>query len=489
VRETPSGRTSRAAPRPSRARGGARDDENAFSQVLGFLVAGVVFLGAVGAILMVSTEEGEGDQRDPESAAQSVQAASLADLLVSSPGVGWAGGADSLLRLGLEAGNGSGLDLASIESLRGAVYEADPDNDRVDYEEALAGLDIPAGTDFHLRMYPVGLDAVYQDVLTGTRVAYLGDWTALAPVIVPLGTTSAMVAAANLQLNVTMAVGTSEEREAIRLLGVDYDDEVHMDATNPTILVEAGLIDPTLFSLAGASALAGDVFPDNKQYLDNVLSTRLPEYDVLFVGSGVDHSALTSSVTKNAIRDFVHAGGTLMVMGSSAQSTQWLQPLFDVGIKTVNGGPFAPDVSHPLLHEPHALDWDAYDNHGLGWDLKTTGAGAHYDDFTHVIVASGKDVLAVSNDGAFGEGRIFLTEFRPREISSDMGLVEAQNFLGNMFLYSERDHLYLEYGPQVPDGTEVTAAIRQSHAWDSQLGQVPVRLEIHLWQEPTPSGG
>ena len=482
MRETPSGRTARASSPPRR--GGALEDEGAFSQVLGFLVAGVVFLGAVGAILVVSTEEGEGDQSNPESAAQSVQATSLADLLVSSPGIGWAGGADALQRLGLEAGNGSGLDLGNVDALRGAVYEADPDNDRVDYEEALAGLDIPAGTDFHLRMYPVGLDSVYQDVLTGTRVAYLGDWTALAPAIVPLGTTQAMVTAANVQFNLTMAAGTGEEREAIRILGVDYDDKVHMSATTPAVLVESGLIDPSLFSLIGATAAEGDVFPDNKQYLDAVLATRLPQYDVLFVGSGVDHSALTSAVTKDAIRDFVHAGGTLMVMGSSAQSTQWLQPLFDVGIKTVNGGPFAPDVSHPLLHEPHALDWDAYDHHGLGWDLKTTGAGAHYDDFTHVIVASGKDVLAVSNDGAFGEGRIFLTEFRPREISSDMGLGEAQNFLGNMFLYSERDHLYLEYGPQVADGVEVTAAIRQSHVWDSELGQVPVRIELHLWQTP-----
>jgi len=273
-----------------------------------------------------------------------------------------------------------------------------------------------------------------------------------------------------------------DERAAIRLLGVAYDDRIHLASGTPSVLVESGLIDPTLLSVVGASDLEGDVFPDNKQYLDAVLADRLDEYEVLFMGSGIDHSALTSQVTKDAIKSFVYGGGTLMVMGSNAQSTQWLQPLFDVGIKTVNGGPFAPDVSHPLLHEPHPLDWDAYDHHGLGWDLKSQGAGAHYDDFTHVIVASGKDILAVSNDGAFGAGRVFLTEFRPREIADAMGLTEAQNFLGNMFLYAEKDHLYLEYGPQVADGVEVTAAIRQTHVWDSEIGMVPVRIELHLWR-------
>lgn len=454
--------------------------------MVGFLVAGVIFMAGIAGILIVATDQGGGDPEAPQTAAKQVEADSLADLLVSSPGIGWAGGADAVTRLGILAANGSGLDLASVEKLRGAMYEGDPDNGRVDYEEALASLGVPEGTYFHLRMYPVALDTVYEDTLVGTRVAYIGDWLPLVPVIVTAGTPDGMLVQANTQLNLTMAPGTASERQALRGLGVDFDDRVHLTVSTPTVLLESGLIDPALCTVVGAELCTSDVFPDVKQYLDAVVPSRITpaNYDVLVIGSSVDHSSLTSAVTKNAIRDFVSGGGTLMVMGSSAQSTQWLQPMFDVGIKTVNTGPFAPDVSHPLLHEPNTLDWKAYASYGLGWDIKTQGANAHHSDFTHVVVAGDKDVLAVSNDGAFGSGRIFLTEFRPSEISAALGSSETARFLGNMFLYSERDHLYLEYGPQVPDGTEVSAAIRQSHAWDAQLGLVPVRLEIHLWQEP-----
>ena len=461
--------------------------DDAVSQVVGFLIAGVVFLAAVGGILFVAGAHGSGDPAAPRSVAKQVEADSLADLLVSSPGVGWAGGADQVARLGIQNANGSGVDLSRVDLLRGAMYEADADNGRVDYLEALASLDMPEGTYFHLRMYPVGLDTVYEDTLVGTRVAYIGDWVSFLPVItVAAGTSADMILQANAQLNATMYPATLNERLALRALGLAYDDQVNLGALLPNVVMENGLIDPLLYLTVGAGASAGDVYPDVKQYLDAVVSTRITvaNYDVLVVGSGVDHSALTSAVTKNAIRDFVHNGGTLMAMGSSSQSTQWLQPLFDVGVKTVNTGPFAPDVSHPLLHEPNDLDWQSYQNFGLGWDIKTTGAGAHHSDFTHVVTAGGKDLLAVSNDGAFGSGRIFLTEYQPRDIVSGLGLTEAMNFMGNMFLYAERDHLYLEYGPQVPDGTEVTAVVRQSHAWDAQFGLVPVRLEVHLWHEP-----
>ncbi len=459
--------------------------EDAIGQVVGFLVAGVIFLAGVGAILFVSNGQGRGDPAAPESAAKQVEASSLADLLLTSPGIGWASGADQVDRLGLQAMNGSGLDSDSIDKLRGAVYDANPSNGRVDYEEARDSLGIPDDTYFHLRMYPVGLDTVYQDTLVDTRVAYIGDWLSLLAVTVAAGTPDDMVAQANAQFNFTIGPNTANERQALIDLGVAYDNRVHIGATSPTVLMEAGLIDPSLYSVLGSVPLTGDVFPDVKLYLNAVLPDRLTtaNYDVLFIGSGVEHASLTSDVTKSAIRDFVMDGGTLMVMGSSSQSTQWLEPLFSVGTKTVNGGPFAPDVSHPLLHEPNHLDWQSYDDYNLGWDIKTTGSNAHYADFTHVVMTSGKDTLTVSTDGAFGEGRIFLTEFRPRDIASSLGVTEAVKFMGNMFLYSEHDNLYLEYGPRVENGTEVSAVVRQSHVWDPKLGLVPVRLEVHLWKE------
>ncbi|MCA1811013.1 MAG: hypothetical protein LC623_03260, partial [Halobacteriales archaeon] len=158
----------------------------------------------------------------------------------------------------------------------------------------------------------------------------------------------------------------------------------------------------------------GDVYPDVKGYIDANLAGRLAGYDLLVVGSGVDQSSLTANAVKSAIRDWVLAGGTLVVLGSDKSNYQWMQPLFDSGIKTANGAASAPDPSHPLLQEPHTLDWPNYNDHSLGWDIKTDG-------FSDVIVKDGQDVMAVSDDGSLGSGRVILTTYLPREIAATMG--------------------------------------------------------------------
>lgn len=449
-------------------------------QVVAFLVGGAIFVMAIGGILLVSRSTGD-DQDSADAAANSLQATSLLDVLVGSPGIGW-GNPDTLGRLGIQATNGTGLNPDALDALRGAQYDANPSNGVVDYEEALANLGVPDGTDFHLRMYPVGLDSSYQTSLAGTRVGYIGDWVSLPAASVSLGASAAMLAEAQADLNVTVGPVTQSERAALMDLGVVFTNTIHLTAGTPAVNVALPLLpDPPLLTYLGLSIAEGDVYPDDKNYLDAVLSGRLDEYDVLVVGSSIDQNSLTSAVTKNAIRDFVLGGGTLVVFGSSSQNFQWLQPLFAVGQSNVNGGAFAPDVSHPILHEPNHLNWDAYDNHGLGWDIKDTGSGAHYDDFTHVVVEGGEDVLAISNQGAFGTGRIFLTTYRAGEIAGDQGMAEAMGFVANILLYTEKEHLYLEYGPTVPEGAEVTVALRQSLLFDENLGAVPVRLELHLW--------
>jgi hypothetical protein len=138
-------------------------------------------------------------------------------------------------------------------------------------------------------------------------------------------------------------------------------------------------------------------------------------------------------------------------------------------------------VSHPLLKEPNDLDWTHYDNKGLTWDIKDSGSNAHYDNFVHVIQQGTEDVLAVSKDGAFGEGRVILTTYQPRHIAQTLGMQEAQFFVQNLAMYAERAQLFLEYGPTAPADTPVSVAVRQSWLWDQTLGQVPVRLEIQTW--------
>jgi hypothetical protein len=290
-------------------------------------------------------------------------------------------------------------------------------------------------------------------------------------------------AEADARLNATMAAQTALERQALAGLGLHFSNRVHIGSSAPTVLVDypAPTADRPLLEVLGATALEGDVYPDVKSYLDATLPGRLAGHDLLIVGSGVDHSTLTANAVKAAIRDWVLAGGTLVVLGSAGQAYQWLQPLFSTGVTTVNGVATAEDVSHPLLREPHPLAWTQYDAHGRGWDIKSQGSGAHYDDFSHVIVQGGEDLLAVSKDGAFGEGRIILTTYMPREVAGTLGLEEAMHFLENVVLYADRSHLYLEYGPAAPPGLPVAVAVRQSWLWDRRLGQVPVLVEVRIW--------
>lgn len=461
-----------------------RQDGSALSHVVSFLVAGSVFLGAVGTLIAFTQLDAGGDRSAPDAARQDLESDGLADLLVGSAGVGWAGGNDGVERLGLQAANGSGLDQSRIDALKGAML-ASAANGKVDYDDAQRSLGIdPEGSqEFHIRMYPVGMDLLYDASASSIRTAYIGDWLNIGSPKVPLGTpVSQLVAAANTELNKTIALGSLDERAAIRSIGLDFTDRVYI-ASAPSIAVDllAPLPDPQLITYLGVGSIEGDVYPDQKQYLDLVLANRLPLYDVLVVGSGVDQSTLTANHVKESIKDWVMDGGTLVVLGTESKNFQWLQPLFSLGVSTANGAPTAPDVSHPILKEPHELVWTSYDNHGLTWDIKDQGSGAHYDDFVHVIVQGGEDVFALSKDGAFGEGRIVLTTYMPREIVGTLGMAEASHFVENIALFADRSHLFLEYGPTAPADTPVSVAVRQSWIWDEELGQVPVRVEVQTW--------
>jgi hypothetical protein len=284
-----------------------------------------------------------------------------------------------------------------------------------------------------------------------------------------------------------MVAGTIYERQALRSLGVDFTDRVYITAGNPAILVDYAFPLPdkplmtVLNTLYGITILEGDVYPDDKTYLEAVLAGRLSQYDVIVVGSGVDHSKLTKNAIKDGVRDWVLAGGTLIVLGSADKSTSWLSPLLNAGISTVNGAPIAPDIGHPLLNEPNELDWVSYDTHDSGWDIQDTGGVAAYDDFSHVVIQGAEDVLAVSKAGSFGDGRVILTSYYPRDISPSISQTEANHFIENMVSYADRSALYLDYGGTVPVDETVALAVRQSWLWDDVYGQVPVRVEVLTW--------
>lgn len=476
---------------------GQRDDE-AVGQVVTLMVAGAIFLAAVGTVLVVS-QSASNEPSEAREATKEIQAAGLADILIGSTGIGWSSDPDGLQRLGLLNGNGSGLDPDSLEALRGALSSS-TDNEKVDYEDALVslGMDPDDAAGFHLRIYPVGLEEL--EVSHDLRVAYIVDWPLLAQVKVspPVLDEESAAVKANVALNASASsedpskvLFSNYERQAIRDLGMEFTNRVYINATvslsgssTPMVVVDLPwpLSDQPLLSspvYVNAAILEGDVYPDTKKYLETVLGGRLPLYDVVIVGSGVDHSTLVSN--KDDFSEWVLDGGTLIVLGSADKSTAWLNPLLNVGVDTVNGAPTAPDIAHPLLKEPNELAWTSYDSHGQGWDIQENGAVSAYEDFSHVIIQDGEDVLAVSKEGSFEEGRVILTTYLPYDIAETISLTEAANFLENMVTYADRSLLYLDYGGTVPADQPVALAVRQSWLWDEVYGQVPVRVEVLAW--------
>ena len=466
-----------------------RGDEAGTGQVITLMVAGAIFLAAVGTVLVVS----QGTVNEPSEAREAskqVEAAGLADILIGSTGIGWSSDPDSLQRLGLLASNGSGLDPDSLEALRGAVEDS-TNNGKVDYEDAMAslGMDEEDGDGFHIRIYPVGLEDL--EVPHDLRVAYIADWTPLVTVtispITPLLNSETAAVKANVALNASITdpaklLMQSKERQAVRDLGMVFNDRVYITTGTPVVMVDLPLVDRALLStyVLNVPLLEGDVYPDHRDYIRTILKApRLALYDVIIVGSGVEHNSLLD--IKTEISDWVTGGGTLIVLGSADKSTAWLNPLLNVGVDTVNGAPTAPDIAHPLLKEPNELAWTSYDSHDEGWDIQENGAVAAYDDFSHVVIQDGEDVLAVSKEASFGEGRVILTTYYAGDIAQTISMAEATNFLENMVTYADRSSLYLDYGGEVPADQPVALAVRQSWLWDEVYGQVPVRVEVLAW--------
>ncbi len=459
-----------------------RRDDRGTSSPFTFAVAGVILLAVIGTLL-VTTQSGSNNVVGSEEQVRRGDAGSLLDVMMESDGVGWEGGADSVTRIGIRAENGSGLDAVRLQAMHGALYDATA-NGKLDYNESLAllGLDLDGGQRFHLRIAPVGLQAVLTEDLSGIRTAYVGDFVNVDTTFdVATGTPDQMAQDARAAVETAAALVVPVERDALIQLGLGFDDRIHLTGMD----IDAGIAplpSVPLNTLVAPSLLVGDVYPDQKQYLDTVLPGRLAEYEVLVIGSNVDHSSLTGNAVKSGVTDWVNGGGTLIVFGSDSQSFQWLEATLGVGIETANGGAYAPDVDHPLLKEPYPLDWPAYNHFDQAWGGKTGGGGKNFDaTFQHVISGDDGDVLAVSLEGAFGEGRIFLSTFRAADIANEIDLQESMNLINNLVVYADRSHLFLDYGPAPPQDQSVAAASRVSHLWDPELGQVPVRVTILVW--------
>lgn len=211
----------------------------------------------------------------------------------------------------------------------------------------------------------------------------------------------------------------------------------------------------------------GDVYPDIRDAMDDDLpaaltddlgAVTLADYTTLIVGSNVDHNSMTKMISKETIKDWVIAGGTLIVFGSDDQSVSWLQPLFHASLDTASGGVSTPDENHPVLKVPNDLDYESF-KYGTEWSYN---AGAD-TRFTHVVTAGAEgDLLGVGDAGAFGAGRVILSGWRPYDLTVDQStscpdpLTPDSRcqavFLIHNFVTMTYRALYLDYGPPIPTG-------------------------------------
>lgn len=256
--------------------------------------------------------------------------------------------------------------------------------------------------------------------------------------------------------------------------------------------MQAPVYHPRCDALSGPHA--GSVYPDVQGTLNDDLSAILavepdpthpgalrPQYlDVLIVGSDVDHTAMSKPAAQEAVKQWVLAGGHLVVFGSTAQDVNWLAPIFASGIASSSGGLYTPDLDHPLLHTPYALDYVTYAAPPNAWQLDPS-AQAH---FTNVVVdGAGNAILTVSDPAAFGQGRVVLTGWLPFNVLGHSGAaqtVEAKHLIANLVLLSLQN-LFLDYGPHIPPGVNVIPASRLALIPQPGLGLVPVTVVVYVF--------
>jgi hypothetical protein len=454
-----------------------QEGEDAIGQVYGFMVGGILFIAALTAIFAFV----EGAGKEPvgaRTAEQSVDAGNLLSLIVGSTGSGWSD-PDSLARFGLLNETGSSLDPGHLYLLNADTVDA-VNNDLLEYEEARAALGLSGLSGFRLAVTALDYEeALKQHDFSHIKALYIGDFNSLATVTLDVG--QGTIVNANIGLNTSMGANTGLERTVVDSIGVDFDNQVHLTPLTPSIVVQITTLPPVttpLLTHLGLTVWDGDVLYDNKQYLDAVLPGKLSlgGYDLLVLGSGIDHSTLTANSVKNSIDAFVRAGGTLMVFGSPGGNFNWMQPIMDLSAASVSGAVTAADPDHPVLALPWALDWDNYPTNDLAWTIGIPS------NFQNILVQGGKPVVAVSNDGAIGSGNVFLSSIQPRAVAQNLGADEAAHFMFNMLLY-DRDSAEdptIVFGPDPPEGTPVSSARRTAVVVDEGI-EIPVRIELLAW--------
>ena len=228
----------------------------------------------------------------------------------------------------------------------------------------------------------------------------------------------------------------------------------------------------------GALGHYGDVFPDDKQLLGNELHRRLAPggtpstsiVNTLVVGSDVDHNTMTSNAVKGAIRDWVTlAGGNLIVFGSEKQVVNWLNPIFKTKLDSSSNGLSTPDAEHPVLRVADDLSWNDFDERGRAWELRSSDGTANaFTKVVHDNSAEENAVLAISDPGAFGDGTVILTSWLPYDLFNDGTNRQGMMLVNNLLMQGYRD-LFIDYGPEIPEGVQVLPADGRAQVFHPEL--------------------
>ncbi|MDD5503019.1 MAG: hypothetical protein PHH26_06130 [Candidatus Thermoplasmatota archaeon] len=441
--------------------------------LIGFIVAVGVFTVALIVILAsvrnsVPPNTGITDLKSKASQALTV--------LSTTPGVpeNWHLNPDygptQIERLGLaQSSTSSTLSGDKFIAMTGCALSANPTNRKLDYAEAKLALGL-SGYDFHVRTYPVfeGSTTGYGTVaISDMKVAYIGNYGSLTN-------------PPSVLWDVSETSESTEESTAVSLLGAQFTNTLYIPPLTQ------------LWPLPPILERQGDKFADKSDYIQNNLVPRLTSnyYHILVVGSNTDQTALTPSAVKNAITNWVRAGGRLIVLGGQ-QNANWLEPFLTTGTRGASGGIYVPDTGHPILNVPNKLSYSSYTDPGRTWIVPD-------ETYSHVITkgpAPGQkdkmeDVLAISNDGAvdskgdtiFGNGTIILTTYLPYVISSQLGQKEEAMFLANMFMYVAHRTAFLDYGPSIPSGVAIGTSEKLSLASFAKFGSLEVHFIFYVWK-------
>lgn len=239
-----------------------------------------------------------------------------------------------------------------------------------------------------------------------------------------------------------------------------FTEKTTMD---PIAIKEASLLaalvvgfNPTLYN--AATNPQGDIFADDTNGPSDLMGL-LSRYNTLVIGSEVSQTALTPAGVKYGIAEWVQKGGNLVVLGTYAAESRWLEPVYKAGQTTANGGISAPDPTHPILSAPNRLSYDRYLDRARAWDVDNDAP------FTHVLSRgspngrSSEDTIAVSEPGAYNNGTVVLTSYIPGSLTSPQDDAEAKRLLHNL-LSQSYTMLFLDYGPPVPANVPVGSDTR-----------------------------